>query len=118
MSRWLRFLVAILVGVGLGLAYGWLVSPVEYVDTTPETLHLQYKTDYVLMTAEAYKADGDLPQAVRRLGMLGSVPPAEQVYQGILFAQKVGYADADLELMQALFTAVQAFNLIQETPIP
>jgi hypothetical protein len=51
MSRWTRFLIAIAVGLALGLLYGWVLSPVKYVDTTPNTLRADYQTDYVLMVA-------------------------------------------------------------------
>lgn len=118
MARWIRFLIAILVGMGLGLIYGWLIQPVEYVETSPDTLRVDYKTDYVLMVAEAYQGDKDLPMAMRRLALLGDTPPAEMSYQAILFAQKAGYADADLEKMQALLSALQAHEPIPETPTP
>jgi hypothetical protein len=118
MARWVRFFIAIVLGIGLGLAYGWLVSPVRYVDTTPDTLRIDYKTDYVLMAAEAYQAEGNLDQAVRRLAVLGSAPPAELVYQAILFAQKAGYTETDLGLLQALLNDLTAQVPIAETPAP
>ena len=118
MARWARFLIAILVGVGLALLYGWLISPIKYVETTPDTLHVQYKTDYVLMIAEVYNADKNLEMAVRRLGALGNTPSTDLVYQTIVFAQKAGYADADLALMQNLLNAVQVLEFLQETPQP
>jgi len=118
MARWIRFLIAIIVGAGLGLIYGWLINPVEYVETTPDTLRVDYRTDYVLMVAEAYQGEQDLDLAVRRLAMLGDADPAEITYQAILFAQKAGYADADMERMQALLSALQALNLPQEAPPP
>jgi hypothetical protein len=116
MSRWIRFLTAILIGIGLGLAYGWLVNPVEYVDTSPDSLGVDYKTDYVLMVAEAYKLEGDLPLAIRRLALLGATAPVDLVYQAISFAQKAGYIDADLEVMQALLNDLQAFGPGQGSP--
>jgi hypothetical protein len=116
MGRWIRFFLAILAGVGLGLAYGWLVSPVRYVDTVPDTLRIDYKTDYVLMVAEAYQADGKLDLAVRRLAVLGSLPPAEQVYKAIQFGQKAGYIEPDLARMQALFSALQAPPPVEAPP--
>ena len=76
MARWVRFLIAILVGLAIGLAYGWLVSPVRYIDTSPNTLRIDYKTDYVLMVSETYQSEKDLDQAVRRLGLLGTTSPA------------------------------------------
>lgn len=118
MSRWVRFFIAILVGIGLGLLYGWVISPVEYVNTTPDTLRIDYKTDYILMTAEAYKGDGNLPEAVRRLALLGEAPPGEMVYQAIIFAQKLGYADDDLALMQNLLNALQVSPIDQGMPQP
>jgi len=118
MARWIRFFIAILVGVGLGLLYGWLVNPVKYVDTTPDTLRIDYKTDYVLMVAEAYQLEGDPAQAVRRLALLGETPPAEMAYQAILFAQKTNYTDDDLTIMQALLGALQAYEVALETPAP
>ena len=107
MGRWVRFFLAILLGLGLGMAYGWLVSPVKYVDTAPDTLRVDYKTDYVLMVAEAYQKEGDLDMAIRRLALLGNLPPAEQSYQAVQFGQKAGYIEPDLARMQALLSAVQ-----------
>ena len=118
MARWIRFFIAILVGVGLGLLYGWLVNPVKYVDTTPDTLRIDYKTDYVLMVAEAYQLDGDPAVAVQHLALLGETPPAEMAYQAILFAQKNNYTDNDLAIMQALMGALQAYEVALETPAP
>ena len=118
MARWIRFLIAIMVGIGLGLIYGWLIKPVEYVETTPDTLRVDYRTDYVLMAAEAYEGEKDLTLAVRRLAMLGDTPAAEMTYTAILFAQKAGYSDADMERMQSMLSALQALEPIQETPPP
>jgi len=38
MARWIRFFLAIAVGIAGGLFYGWWVNPVEYVNTSPDTL--------------------------------------------------------------------------------
>ncbi|MBN2549875.1 MAG: hypothetical protein JXB15_11995 [Anaerolineales bacterium] len=118
MTRWVRFLLAILAGIALGLLYGWVISPVNYVDTTPDTLRIDYKTDYVLMAAESYQRDSSLDLAARRLALLGNLPPAEIVSQAIIFAQKAGYSDADLGLMQSLLAGLQAQNTPQETGVP
>ena len=118
MARWLRFLIAILVGLAVGLAYGWLVSPVRYIDTSPNTLRIDYKTDYVLMVSETYQSEKDLEQAIRRLGLLGTTSPAGLVAQTIQFAQKAGYSEADIARMQALLSALQILRPEQETPAP
>jgi hypothetical protein len=116
MSRWIRFFLAILVGASLGLLYGWVINPVEYVDTTPDTLKSDYKADYVLMVAEAHHRDGDLSLAVKRLALLGETPPILQVYQASLLAERAGYSDADLTLIKELLGALQASQIGQETP--
>ena len=118
MGRWIRFSIAFLVGIGLGLLYGWLINPIEYVDTTPDTLRIDYRTDYVLMVAEAYHGERDLGQAMMRLARLGETPPADIVYQAILFAEKAGYTDADIALMQALLSDLQSLAQPQTTPYP
>ena len=106
-ARWMAFLVAIAVGVGLGLYYGWAVSPVAYVDTAPNTLREDYKADYVLMVAEAYQGDGDLTSARRSLALLGG-EPIKAVEQAIAFGNAHGYASQDLYVMQQLLMALQS----------
>jgi len=118
MARWIRFLIAILVGLALGLAYGWLISPVRYIDASPNTLRIDYKTDYVLMVSEAFQSDKDLQQAIRRLASLGASPQIELVSQTIQFAQKAGYTEADVTRMQALLSAWQTRQPAHETPEP
>jgi len=118
MSRWIRFFLAIALGAAAGLLYGWLVNPVKYVDTTPDTLRVDYKSDYVLMVAEAYRAETDLALAARRLALLGDTPPAEIVRQATLFAESQGYTDADVVLMRNLQAALQSWTPSQETPYP
>jgi hypothetical protein len=95
-----------------------LISPVRYIDTSPNTLRIDYKTDYVLMVSEAYQSEKDVDQAIRRLGLLGTTPPVELVAQTIQFAQKAGYTEADVARMQALLSALQTMLPVQETPAP
>lgn len=107
MARWVRFFIMILIGIAAGLIYGWRISPIKYVDTTPNTLRIDYKTDYVLMVAESYHAEGDSALAMRRMALLGETPADEIARQAVLFAQRAAYTDADLALMQALVQALQ-----------
>ncbi len=100
----------ILIGIALGLVYGWVVSPVQYVDTAPDSLREDYRTDYVLMVAEVYDADGDTAQAVRRLAMLGGELPENIVGQAIESATLLGYTQADLGLMRDLQRDLLTWN--------
>lgn len=118
MSRWIRFLIAIAIGAAGGMVYGWVVSPVEYVDTAPDSLRIDYKTDYVLMVAEAYRVENSLGTAVRRLALLGADSPQEIANQALVFATQIGYPDSDLALMQTLVQDLETWNPSQELPVP
>jgi len=98
-----------MIGIAAGLYYGWVISPVEYVDTSPDTLSIDYKTDYVLMAAEAYQVERDPALAIQRLAVLGG-DPLEMVVQAILSAER-RYIDNDLALMRQLSEALQVWQL-------
>ena len=118
MGRWIRFVIAILIGVAGGLFYGWVISPAEFTNTTPETLRIDYKTDYVLMVSEIYHQRKDLNLAINQLSMVGKTPPGELALQAIQFGKKVGYSTNDLNLMQALSSAIQSYNPVLSTNAP
>ncbi len=110
MSRWTLPLLALFIGIALGLIYGWGIAPVKYVDTTPDTLRADYRADYVLMVAEVYQSEQNPDLAVRRLAVLGSQPPGEIASQALDDARQIGYSEADLALMQKLTTTMQAWQ--------
>lgn len=110
MSRWVGFIIMVLLGIAAGLYYAWVIDPVEYVDTSPDTLLFDYKADYILMVAEAYQLEGDLELAERRLAVLDEQPPAQLVEDAVLFGARAGYVDADLELMRTLQTQLASFR--------
>jgi hypothetical protein len=118
MRRWIWFFIAVLVGIAAGLYYGWQINPVKYVETTPATLRIDYQTDYVLMVAEAYQAEGDLDLAARRLAVLGETPPAEIVRQAMIYAAQVLWADSDQDLLSKLASDLQTWNPLLEAPAP
>jgi hypothetical protein len=109
-ERWLFVVLALLAGIGLGLAYGWLVDPVEYFDLTPDTLNADYKADFVLMVAESYRVEQDPGLAARRLAVFGSQSPSIIADDGLEYARSSGFSDEDVVLMQELVTALQAWS--------
>lgn len=113
MSRFLKIIIPLALGIALGLTYGWLIDPVDFFDLTPDTLHINYKTDYVLMTAEAYRLEQDPGLAARRLAIFGSQSPSAIASQGLAYARTNGFADSDIALIQELVTALQAWSGIQ-----
>jgi hypothetical protein len=116
-SRWVRFILVILIGIAAGLYYGWVVNPVKYVDAPPDTLRIDFKSDYALMVAEAYSQNQDLALARQRLALF-SADPLELVDQAIKFGQGHGYAEQDLLELRALMEALQRAGQTTETPGP
>lgn len=109
-NRWLFIVIALIAGIALGLAYGWVIDPVDFFDLTPETLRADYKADYVLMVAEAYRAHGEPGFAARQLAIFGSQSPTSIASQGLDFVRANGFDAADIALIQELVTALQAWS--------
>ncbi len=118
MSRWTKFLIAVLVGAVAGLFYGWFVNPVEYVDIAPVNLRVDYKTDFVLMVAEAYQVDHNAGLAVKRLAMLGSSAPTDIVANAMNYALQHEYATQYLSLLQVLGEDLKTWDPNKEAPTP
>jgi hypothetical protein len=118
MRRWLPFLIALAAGLAISLYYGWMVNPVEYVDTAPGSLQADYRTDYVLMAAETYQTKQDPALAARQLALLGSQPPSEIAAEALAFAQSIGYGQEDLQLLQNLVLAMQTWQISSGGALP
>lgn len=107
--RILFFLVAILAGFLVGILIGWEVLPVQYTHTGPHSLRVDFKTDYVLMVAERFQAEGDLALAVAHLSYLDETPPLTLVNEAVAFAELNEYAEKDLVLMRDLASAIKTY---------
>ena len=64
-------LFALLVGIGIGLGYAWIISPLRVFNAQPSALRSDFKDKYRSLIAAAYAADGNLPRAQARLALLG-----------------------------------------------
>jgi hypothetical protein len=117
-SKTSRLLIGLIVGLAAGLIYGWMLRPVEYVDTAPDSLRADYRTDYVLMVAEAYAGDNDLNLAQIRLAALGPQPPVATVIEAIDYAVDNEYNRADLETLNRLAVQLRAILLSPEISGP
>jgi hypothetical protein len=116
MSRWIRTLLVGGLGIALGLLYGWVIAPVTFVDTTPASLRSDYRTDYVLMVAEAFHTDQDPQAAQRQLAILGGRSPADVSAEALQTARASGYSPADVSIMQELTRAMQSFDAATSLP--
>jgi hypothetical protein len=108
--RWLSIILSIAIGIGLGIFYGRVISPVQYVDTTPSNLRADFRADYTLMVAETFQNEQDLDKAARRLAILGSQPPIEFVSQALNFARQNKYTPSDISLLENLSTALRVWQ--------
>jgi len=109
-SNWIKIFIALLIGIALGLVYGWAIAPVEYIDVTPNILRADYRTDYVLMVAEAYQNEHVPETAARRLAMLGSESPAVITTSALNYATNNGFTQDEILLLQGLLTAMQTYQ--------
>lgn len=71
------WLLALALGFGLGTAYAWIISPVQYVDAEPLVLRDDFKDHYRMAIAAAYASTGDLERARARLTLLGDPNPSQ-----------------------------------------
>lgn len=94
-------------GMALGLTYGWIIDPLRLSDTTPASLRADYRTDYVLMVAEAYHAQQDSEVARRQLAVFGGQSPVAICGQAVQEARRASYSANDLGLLQELQRAMQ-----------
>lgn len=63
-------LTGLIIGAALGMAYAWVIRPVQYTNTAPNSLRADYKGQYRSLIASAYLANGDLVRARARLELL------------------------------------------------
>ena len=68
--RW-QLILALIGGLILGVLYSWILAPVRYVDTSPNTLRADFKDQFRSSIAAAYAATGNLERARARLALLG-----------------------------------------------
>lgn len=76
-THWLHdvrvlFIGGALLGIGLGLIFGWLVWPVNYYDTDVYDLRPDYQDDFVVMVGALYALDGNLETSRQSLAFLSN----------------------------------------------
>jgi hypothetical protein len=109
-SNWIKIFIAMLIGIVLGLVYGWVLAPVQYTDVTPNILRKDYRADYVLMVAEANQKEQNPEIAARRLAILGSESPAEITASALVYANNNGFTQNETQLLQNLLSDMQKYQ--------
>ena len=100
----------VLLGLGIGLAgglyYAWLVNPVEYVDTAPESLRADFRGDYLGLIASAYASGGDLVRARTRLALFPDLDSATELASLAQQRLAAGVADTEASALSQLASAL------------
>lgn len=72
------FWICLVIGLGLGLYYAWVIDPVEFTNTSPDLLRSEHQRKWVELAALSYVVDGDMERAERRLDQVdGAVVESE-----------------------------------------
>ena len=106
-NRLTPLIIGLVSGLVIAVVYGWLIRPVEYIDTSPDSLRIDFRTDYILMVAESYSGDQDLTLAQVRIAALGPQAPDDYVTQAIDYALEQSFSPADLGRLNALAIALR-----------
>ncbi len=107
--RFFFFFLAILIGVGAGLAFGWTMMPPAAPTNAPlGSLRADFRTDLVLMVAEDFQTDPNSMQALTQLDKLDEGDPITLLGDSIQYAQSIDYPAEDLKLMQDLLNSIDA----------
>jgi GTP cyclohydrolase III len=119
MKTWhvLLLLVSLVLGVISGLAYGWLIDPVEYMDTGTDSLRIDYQTDIVLMIADIYAKDQDFQAAIHRLSFLGRFDTSQLLVDSLAYAEQMHFSPTDVANISKLNEAIQ-LTMNQDTLQP
>ena len=100
-------LFILMIAVGAGLAYGWLLKPAAAPQEADlSRLRADFKTDLVLMAAEQFAKTQDPLLALDELAKVEPKNPYSLLVNAINYAQEVGYQPEDLAKMQALIEAI------------
>lgn len=70
-QNWVLIVVALVVGVAIGVFYAWQLNPVEWKDATPDLLRPDLRVDYMRMAVDSYSLNKDVDLAIGRYDRLG-----------------------------------------------
>jgi len=115
MRRAASALFGLAVGLGLGLLYAWMISPIQYTDTTPNSLRADYQADYIQLVARSFAIDNDLERARARLTAIGEAGSAQSV---TALAQRTAASGGEVETVRSLAALAAALGARPASPTP
>jgi hypothetical protein len=106
-TRYSPLLIGLILGIALGLFYGWVIRPIEIVESTPDTLREDYRADLILMIAESYESEEDLDLVLNRFELLELEPPTAVLQAALTYARNHDYKILDLQRLSTLLTDLE-----------
>ncbi len=76
-TGWL--LLSLVIGLGGGLYYAWVVDPVVFTDASPARFSDRYREEYIILVSQSYAVNQNWPLAEQRLAALEDPNIAETV---------------------------------------
>lgn len=113
-----EFLLTLLAGFGLGLAYSWLISPLRVFDSEPIALRADFKDQFRSAIAASYAATGSLSRAQARLAYLGDVNSNDALNAQAQRLVASGDSPSQADQLAALAFALETGMDMQPTSTP
>ncbi|MCG2784328.1 MAG: hypothetical protein L6461_04410 [Anaerolineae bacterium] len=109
-------IIALVVGLLLGLTWAWGIQPVEWIDQPVDKLRADLRLEYMSMTVDSFRVNGDADLAAKRFKDLGAY--AYQTFQELKATPgKVDPVLIDIfELKMAEFGLMSPTAPVQESP--
>ncbi len=95
-------LTGLIIGVALGLFFAWEIQPVEYYDSYPPLLYIEYRRDWIRMTTQSHGVLPDLTRAQARLRDLDTAEVRQVMDEALAQAVTQGRPVAQLRRMAEL----------------
>ena len=103
-------IAGLIVGIALGIFYGWVISPVKWTDAAVEHLRADLQQEYLRMAIDSYAQNRDANLAKKRYADLG--PKAADVLNAVMDAPGA----QNIETILAFKATVQGGAEVVTTP--
>ncbi|MCB0018121.1 MAG: hypothetical protein KDE09_10065 [Anaerolineales bacterium] len=103
-------LLGLLLGLGFGLYYAWILEPVSFTEVSPGRLEEDLRRDYLYLISQGFAVDGNVARARQRLTSLGATDMANLVAAELALYVRTGRSAADVANMAHLAAALGVQN--------
>ena len=125
----LYLITGLVLGLILGIFYGWVINPTRYVDISPQSLLNEQKKQYMLLISQSYQANEDIGRSYARIKQMMDPVDMDQLRTMLLAMEMDNDYRDQFEVMrnfindldgyiQAMRISGQTPNIPMTTPIP